>query len=156
MHTSAVPAALSIEVLPEPLSVCRLTVGTAIPEWAAGAGSFCSVTRTDDELSVICATARVPADTSPAAAQALTAREDGWRALKLVGPFAFSEVGVLLRIAAPLAAAGISILCVATFDTDYVLVSEARLTTALAALRAAGHAVIGAELGSGRTDAPAI
>ena len=142
MHTSAVPAALSLEVLPERLSVCRLAADAAMPEWAAHAGSFCSVTRTADELSVICATARVPADGSPAAhAPALTAREDGWRALKLVGPFAFTEVGVLLRIAAPLAAAGVSMLCVATFETDYVLVSEAQLTTALAALRAAGHAV---------------
>ena len=142
MHTSAVPAALSLEVLPERLSVCRLAADADMPEWAAHAGSFCSVTRTADELSVICATALVPADDSPAAhAPALTAREDGWRALKLVGPFAFTEVGVLLRVAAPLAAAGVSMLCVATFETDYVLVSEAQLTTALAALRAAGHAV---------------
>ena len=130
---------LHVEVLPEPLSVCRLAADAALPEWATAAGSFCSVTRTADELSVICATARVP---SGASASALAAREDGWRALKLVGPFAFTEVGVLLRVAAPLAAAGISILPVATFDTDYVLVREAQLTTALAALQATGHVVV--------------
>lgn len=125
-------------MLPEPLTVCRLAADAAIPEWAAAAGSFCSVTRTADELSVICATERVP---SNASAASNTARQDGWRALKLVGPFAFTEVGVLLRVAAPLAAAGVSILAVATFDTDYVLVREAQLTTALDALRATGHAV---------------
>jgi hypothetical protein len=113
VHTS-----LSVEVLPEPLSICRLPAGAALPEWAVSAEPFCSVTRTTDELSIICATARLPWDVSPAApapAPALTAREDGWRALKLIGPFAFTEVGVLLRVAAPLAAAGVSMLPVATF-----------------------------------------
>jgi hypothetical protein len=140
MDTSAVPAPLSVEVLPEPLSICRLPAGAALPEWAASAEPFCSVTRTTDELSIICTTARLPAGTSRAA-QALAAREDGWRALKLVGPFAFTAVGVLLRVAAPLAAAGVSMLPVATFETDYILVPEARLTIALAALQAAGHIV---------------
>ena len=108
------PAPLSLELLPEPLSVCRLAAGAPLPEWAAHARPFCSVTRTAEELSVICATAEVPA------VSALVAREDGWRALRLVGPFAFTEVGVLLRVAAPLADAGVGILPVATFDTDYV------------------------------------
>jgi hypothetical protein len=58
-----------------------------------------------------------------------------------VGPFAFTEVGVLLQVAAPLAAAGISILAMATFDTDYVLVQETRLAGAVAELRSAGHTV---------------
>jgi hypothetical protein len=127
---------IAIEVLPEPLSICRLAADAALPEWAVGAGSFSSITRTADELSVICATAHVPSHASP------ITREDGWRALKLVGPFALTEVGVLLQIAAPLAAAGISMLPVATFDTDYVLVPEARLANALAELRQAGHSVV--------------
>jgi hypothetical protein len=143
MRSAAALAPLTVELLPEPLSVCRLAADAVLPEWAVGAGPFCSITRTVDELSVICATSRVPSDPSEAVhPAALTAREDGWRALKLVGPFAFTEVGVLLRVAAPLAAAGISILPVATFETDYVLVPEARLTTALAELRAAGHSVV--------------
>jgi len=134
---------LTVEVLAEPLSVCRLAADAGVPEWAMRVGPFCSVTRTTDELSVICATAHVPLAGSPAALDsAMTAREDGWRALKLVGPFAFTEVGVLLRVAAPLAAAGISILPVATFETDYVLVPKTRLATALAELRLAGRTVV--------------
>ena len=85
----------------------------------------------------MCATARVPSTPAPAS----LAREDGWRALQVVGPFAFTEVGVLLQVAAPLAAAGISILAMATFDTDYVLVQESQLARAVAELRAAGHMV---------------
>jgi hypothetical protein len=139
---------LTIEVLSEPLSVCRLAAGAAVPAWALGAGSFCSITRTADELSVICATARVPREPShPGHSAAITARDDGWRAIKLVGPFALTEAGVLLGVAAPLAAARITILPVATFETDYVLIPEARLATALVELRAAGHSIVLAERG---------
>ena len=130
-------APLTLDVLAEPLSVWRFAADVDVSEWALRAGSFSSVTRTDDELSVICATARMPSMPLPAS----TVREDGWRALKVVGPFAFTEDGVLLRVAAPLAAAGISILAMATFDTDYVLVQETQLASAVAELRAAGHTV---------------
>ena len=132
---------LTLDVLAEPLSVLRLSADADAPEWALRAGSFGSVTRTADELSVVCATTRVPA-TQPDEGMA---REDGWRALQVVGPFAFTEVGVLLQVAAPLAAAGISILAVATFDTDYVLVQETQLSRAITELRQAGHTVRGAE-----------
>jgi hypothetical protein len=124
---------LTLEILAEALSVCRFAPDAAVPEWALGAGTFGNVTRTSDELSIVCATARVSSATS--------SREDGWRALKVIGPFAFSEVGVLVQVAVPLAAAGISILAMATFDTDYVLVRETRLADAVAELRRAGHLV---------------
>ena len=126
---------LTLEILSASLSVCRFAPDAAVPEWALGAGTFGNVTRTSDELSIVCATARV------SAAPATSSREDGWRALKVIGPFAFSEVGVLVQVAVPLAAAGISILAMATFDTDYVLVQETRLADAVAELRRAGHVV---------------
>lgn len=144
MDAAATPTPLTLEVLAEPLSVCRLRPDAPWPDWATRAGSFCSITRTADELSVICATTLIPesraADDDPSA---IVAREDGWRAMKLVGPFALTEVGVLLRIAAPLAVAGISILAVGTFDTDYVLVKATSLAAALDELKSVGHVVRG-------------
>jgi hypothetical protein len=128
---------LTLDVLAEPLSVLRFAADAEVPGWALRSGSFGNVTRTARELSVVCATARIPSASLPAD----TVREDGWRALEVIGPFAFTEVGVLLQVAAPLAAAGISILAIATFDTDYVLVQEARLPRAVAELRSAGHTV---------------
>lgn len=122
---------LALDLLPDTLAVCRLAADAPVPAWALAA-PFAAVVRTRDELSVVCDEARVPAGVRAAG---------GWRLLKLRGPFAFDEVGVLLRAAAPLAAAGVSVLPLATFDTDYVLVPGARLADALAALRAAGHAV---------------
>jgi hypothetical protein len=122
---------LTLTVLGERLAVCRLDARMDIPAWATGA-SFFSVTRTEDELSVVCPEADVPDD---------VALERRWRALKLEGPFELSMVGILSAVAAPLAGAGASIFAVSTFDTDYVLVREEQLDLAVDALREHGHKV---------------
>jgi hypothetical protein len=124
-------AAIELGVLPGRLAVCWLETGAALPAWAMG-GALWSVTGSADELSVVCGEERVPEGVR---------REAGWRALKVAGPLDFALTGVLSAIAAPLAAAGVSVFAVATFDTDYVLVREERLAEAVAALRAAGLAV---------------
>lgn len=115
-------------VLPGLHAVCRLPAGTPLPGWAAG--KFVSITSTADELSVMCPAERVPAE--------IKAERD-WRVLKVIGPFPFSAVGVMASFATPLAAAGISLLAVATFETDYLLVKDASLERTLAALTTAGH-----------------
>jgi hypothetical protein len=122
---------LRLRVLDEHLSVCRLHPGSGVSEWAV-TGGFLSVTRTRDELSVVCPEAEVPEGVRS---------EGGWRALGLEGPFEFSEVGVLASVAAPLAEAGVGIFAMSTFDTDYVLVKEEQLESAVAALRGRGHEV---------------
>jgi hypothetical protein len=122
---------LQLDVLPESLAICRLAFDAPIPAWAT-ARPFFTVSRTTEELSVIC-----PADQVPAGVTA----SDGWRALKLRGPFDLGVVGILVAIAAPLAAAGISIMPVATYETDYVLVREIELERAIDAIRRAGHDV---------------
>jgi hypothetical protein len=124
-------AAIELSVLPGRLAVCRLEAGAAPPAWAVG-GPLWSITGSADELSVVCAEAAVPDGVR---------REGGWLALRVAGPLDFALTGVLSAIAAPLAAAGVSIFAVSTFDTDYVLVKEERLAEAVAALRAAGLAV---------------
>lgn len=117
-----------LRVLPGDYVVCRLPADAALPAWADGPG-LVSVTRTDDELSVVCEASRVPA---------VVRCEPGWRALKLLGPIPFGTVGVVARITAPLAAAGIGVFVLSTFDTDHVLVKAVDLERAMAALRAAG------------------
>lgn len=122
---------LILIVLPEKLAVCRLPADAAIPSWAT-AEPFFNITRTADELSVICREALVPAGVDASG---------GWRALKLHGPFDFDQVGVLLRVAEPLAAARISMLPIATYETDYVLVQAESLAAAVTVLRQAGHQI---------------
>jgi hypothetical protein len=122
---------MNVTVLPEPLAVCRLPAAARVPSWALELHeSFVSITRTPDELSIVCPDEAVPPDVEQA--------ESGWRALKVPGPIPFTEVGVLAGLAAPLAAAGISLFAVSTYDTDYVLVKEPDLERALAALGAPG------------------
>ena len=126
-----------LTVLPGPLAMVRLAPDAALPDWATRDGFF-SVTRTDEELSIVCRADWVPSG---------VLAEKGWRALKVKGPFALSEVGVLAALAAVLADAKVSLFAISTFDTDYLLVSENQLPTAVTALRSAGHRVV--ELNAG-------
>ena len=126
-------APLRISVLDERLAVCRLDPLAELPPWATAA-AFYSVTRTPDELSVVCPEEIVPDGVT---------REGGWRALRLEGTFDFEQVGVLASVAGPLAEARVSIFVLSTFDTDYVLVKEPQLDAVVAALRDHGHEVRG-------------
>jgi uncharacterized protein len=83
-------------------------------------------------LSIVCDEAAVPADMK---------QDRGWRCLTLQGPLDLGLTGVLASVLTPLALAQIPIFAIATFDTDYVLVREAQLEQAVAALRDAGHQV---------------
>lgn len=114
--------------LPGNYAVCRLSPDAAVPGWAAG--PFLNITLTDDELAIICPAEHVP--------QTVRAERD-WRVLKLVGPFPFTAVGVLASLATPLAEAGISLLSIATYDTDYFLVKSDVFDAAIGVLVAAGH-----------------
>lgn len=121
-----------LSLLGDRLAVCRLDAQAEIPAWAT-CRPFFAITRTADELSIVCAAEDVPAALK---------HDVGWRAFKVEGPFDFALTGVLVSIARPLADAGIGILAIATYDTDYVLVKEAQVQLAIQALRAHGHTII--------------
>ncbi|MGH7943536.1 MAG: ACT domain-containing protein, partial [Opitutaceae bacterium] len=118
--------------LPGHYAVCRLMADTAVPAWAVG--PFVNITFTPDELAIIC-----PAEGVPVNVRA----ERDWRVLKLVGPFPFTATGVIASLATPLAQAEISLLSIATYDTDYFLVKADVFDEAVAVLIAAGHTRIG-------------
>ncbi len=122
---------LKLKFLPERYAVCRLWPDAELPGWAVG-GSFYSVTRTPDELSIVCEEPLVP--------DAVTA-ERGWRCLMVEGPLDFSLTGILLSIAEPLAKARVAIFAVSTFNTDYVLVKESSVADAAKALAESGHQI---------------
>jgi hypothetical protein len=122
---------ITLFLLPETFAVCRLPAGAALPAWAI-AGSLYAVTRTAEELSIVCAQAQVP--------DGVTC-QPGWRCLQVAGPLDFAMTGVLASLAGPLAAAGVSIFAISTYDTDYLLLPGDGLAQAVTALRSAGHTV---------------
>lgn len=122
---------LKIIVHQEIFAICRLEANAAVPAWAGGA-RFLSITRTADELSVVCEERMVPDEVRA---------ERKRRLMQIEGKLAFAMTGVLSSLATPLAEAGISIFAVATYDTDYLLVRDEDLQEATKALEAAGHRV---------------
>jgi hypothetical protein len=124
---------LTLSALPGKYAVCRFDPNGHIPSWALLGDDFVSLTRTSEELSIICLEANVPAATKA---------ERGWRCVKVDGAFPFTVSGVHAALAVPLAEANISVLAVATYDTDHILVKEEDLECALQVLAQAGHEII--------------
>jgi hypothetical protein len=120
---------LTLTVLNDTFAVCRLEPRYAIPAWAVSS-AFSSITRTPDELSVVCRQSDVPAG---------VACENDWRCLQVQGPLDFELTGILASLASTLAKAGVSIFAVSTFDTDYILVKQNDLLRAIQSLSEAGH-----------------
>ncbi|MCW3016815.1 MAG: amino acid-binding protein [Solirubrobacterales bacterium] len=126
----------TLALQPGLLAICRLPADAPVPPVPTTAAPLHSVTRTADELSIVCAESDVP-DGAVA--------DGGWRTFTLVGTFDLTtEVGVLAAVLQPLADARIGIFAISTYDTDYVLVRDAHVTHAVAAWRTAGHTVLGA------------
>lgn len=123
---------LTVYVRPGDYVVLRLPADAPAPEVAAVDG-LVSVTRTAEELSVVC-----PEDLAVPTDQA----ERGWRLLTVRGPFEFTLTGIMAALSGALAAAGVPLFALSTFDTDHLLVKNADLGRAVDALREAGHEVV--------------
>jgi len=121
-----------VQLLPfaEPFSVCRLHSAADIPPQCR----FFFLAQTDAELSLVCPTADLPAQTE--------AREDGWRALRIEGVLDFSLVGILASLTTLLAEQQISVFAVSTYNTDYLLLREHDWERALSIFANAGHTVL--------------
>ena len=122
---------VNLQQLPGEYTVCRLAPEAAFPVWADGEG-FVSISRTDDELSVVCRSDRVPP-------QVLSSPR--WTCLKLLGPFAFDEAGIALAVIRPLSENGIGVFLVSTYDGDHLLLQCADLEKSVGLLTSAGHKI---------------
>jgi hypothetical protein len=122
---------LSLSLLPPRYAVCQLHPDKHIPYWAL-LGDFVSLTRTPEELSIVCQQDSVPEEVQA---------ERGWRCVQVQGAFDFSISGVNASLAVPLANADISVLAIATYATDYLLIKEENVERALLVLKQAGHSI---------------
>jgi hypothetical protein len=123
---------LKFHWLGESFAICRLPADAPVPEWA-WSGPFTSVSRTPDELTIVCLADNLPRDVTS---------QHQWICFKLEGPFPFSEVGILASFIDRLVENGVPVFAVSTHDTDYVLVNEEYAGITLGALKDAGHELL--------------
>jgi hypothetical protein len=122
---------LTLSLLPGEYAVCKLEPEHDVPEWATRS-AFWSVTKTQYELSIVCPEGHVPDDIKA---------ERGWRILEVEGPLDFSMTGVLNCLTEPLAESKISVFVLSTYLTDYIMIREKDLESAIIVLRAQGHKI---------------
>ena len=116
---------LTLQIFEPELAICRLPPTSPIPAWI-GDRDFVSVTRTPDELSIVCYEAQVPGEVKA---------ERNWRMLGIKGPLDFSMTGVLASLVSPLSDAGIAVFAISTYNTDYLLVKTDRFERAMEILK---------------------
>jgi hypothetical protein len=126
------PSGMKFRRLSGHYAVYRLSADAAVPDWATR-GEFTSITRTADELSVVCPAGSFPPTIDPG---------PRWICLQLQGPFPFTQTGVLLSFIKPLSENDVPIFALSTYDTDYVLIQEQYIGRAVDLLRAAGHQLV--------------
>ena len=137
------PRRLQYRKLASKYLVLKLRSDDDVPDWVLAHGQFCSITRTADELSIVCGCEVLPGgaqDALPTAGG--TPALPRWVCLKLEGPFAFTETGVLTSFIGPLSVNAVPIFAISTFDTDYVLIPEEHWQRASEVLAKAGHQLI--------------
>jgi len=122
---------LLLTVLPGTYAIARFAPSAEL-DVPYTQGFFYSVTKTEEELSLVCEERLLPADLKAERRRCL---------LRVESTLAFSLTGIVASLAVPLAEVAVSIFAVSTYDTDYLLVNEGDLDHATTALERAGHRV---------------
>lgn len=120
-----------LSVIRDSFAVCRFDAFKEIPESVLNS-SFFSVTKTADELSIVCPEENIPE---------VSMAEPNWRCLKIHGPLDFTTTGIISSLTSVLAQADISVFVFSTFDTDYIMVKDFELDRAIDTLNKSGHQV---------------
>ncbi len=121
-----------LEQLPQNFTICQISPSSLTD--VDFTDTFVFLSRTDEELSLVCETSKTPANTRN--------RDDGWRAFRIQGPLNFSLTGILSSVASLLAQEQIAIFAVSTYNTDYILVKQPNFKHAMAVLYQAGHTIL--------------
>jgi len=124
---------LTFILLKDIYAICKFNADLDIPSWIEDSG-FYSITRTDDELSIVCKQASIKDNTSKISKD--------WRILKISGPLDFSLIGITADISGTLSRQNIPIFTISTYETDYILVKSRDLNKSTEALIANGHIII--------------
>lgn len=123
---------MKLKILDSTFSVVKLPPIETIPLWALKSDTF-SITRTDEELSIVCPTECLPMN------ETFKDVESGWKCIKVEGVLDLSLTGILSSLTNPLTENNISIFAISTFNTDYLLVKSHSIEKAIAVLENEGH-----------------
>ncbi|MCM3672047.1 ACT domain-containing protein [Mesobacillus maritimus] len=123
---------MKLKILDSTYSVVKLPPTETIPLWALNADVF-SITRTDEELSIVCPSECLAIN------EALKDVEKDWKCIRVEGVLDFSLTGILASLANPLAENKISIFAISTFNTDYLLIKNDSIERAKVVLESEGH-----------------
>ncbi|MFT7838305.1 ACT domain-containing protein [Saccharothrix sp. BKS2] len=130
---------LVVDVRPGEYTISRLPADAPVPAGLLDLPGLVSITRTPDELSIVCPSDHAPSADAGTGTGATT--QPGWRLLTVRGPLEFTLTGIMAALSGELAAAGVSLFALSTYDTDHLLVKATDLGRAVQALRNSGHEV---------------
>ncbi|HOK82277.1 MAG: ACT domain-containing protein [Clostridiales bacterium] len=120
---------MRIQVIEGKFAVCRLRTIERLDLKE----DFLFLSKTDEEISLVCREEQVPYD--------CLACEKGWRAFRIEGQLDFEIVGLISRMTSLLADQNIGLFAVSTYLTDYTLVKAENLGRALETLKNNGYEV---------------
>jgi uncharacterized protein len=123
---------LPFSVLPRQFAICQLKIDEPLPAWVYQS-SFYTISKTADELSVVCEEHLVKGEIQ---------KSVGWKLLKIDAVLDLSLTGITAQFSMALAKAGVNLSVIATYNTDYILVEQTKLATAIKALRESGFEII--------------
>lgn len=124
---------MKLTILDSTFSVVKFPPTESLPLWAIKSDVFFSITRTVEELSIVCPSECLPLN------EVFKDAENDWKCMKVEGILDFNLTGILASLANPLAENNISIFAISTFNTDYLLIKSHSIEKAKVVLENEGH-----------------
>lgn len=121
---------MEIKIIEQEFSVCKVKDLSEVDLSA----EYCFLSKTDEELSLVCSTKSVPNN--------IVECDNDWRAFRIQGILDFSLIGILSKISTLLAENRIGIFAISTYNTDYILTKEENFNRAIAILRDNGYEIV--------------
>ena len=118
-----------LEILENEFTIHRLNADEIIPS-KVYESKFYWIGKTDKELSIVCES-NILLNTEKS--------NSDWCIIKISGKLDFSMVGILAEISNALKNAGISLIALSTYDTDYIMLKKSKLIIAKDALEKIGY-----------------
>ncbi len=128
---------LQMSLLAGTYLIAKLSPTAENPIWTgllSKESEFFSIVKSFDEISIVCKQSQSNLNRF----REIETVEYDWSIFKVAGPLDFGMVGILSQISKTLSDANISVFCLSTFDTDYILVKASDKDRAAISLQKSG------------------